>query len=93
MTPTPRPRPPIGSARRAARTAAARIPTDLKPDDFYGYMLEHRYIFAPTGEIWPASSVDARLPVGRQYQGLDLDRPEPRRRADDLGAGPAGGDR
>ena len=56
-----------------------RVPTDLKPDDFYGYMIEHRYIFAPTGEIWPASSVDARLPVGRQYQGLDLDRPEPRR--------------
>ena len=24
-------------------------------------MLEHKYIFAPTGEIWPASSVDARL--------------------------------
>ena len=44
-------------------------PTDLKPDDFYAYMLEHKYIFAPTGEIWPAASVDARLPVGRQHQG------------------------
>ena len=26
-------------------------------------MTEHKYIFAPTGEIWPASSVDARLPA------------------------------
>ena len=45
------------------KTGNGRVPTDLKPDDFFGYMIEHRYIFAPTGEIWPASSVDARLPV------------------------------
>ena len=45
------------------KNGSGRVPTDLKPDDFYGYMIEHRYIFAPTGEVWPASSVDARLSV------------------------------
>ena len=31
-------------------------------DSFHAYMPTHQYIFAPTGEMWPASSVDARLP-------------------------------
>jgi hypothetical protein len=30
-------------------------------DDFYAYMPMHNYIFAPSREPWPASSVDARL--------------------------------
>ena len=30
--------------------------------DFYAYMPRHLYIFTPTGEMWPASSVNARLP-------------------------------
>ncbi|MCG2644292.1 MULTISPECIES: primase-helicase family protein [Bradyrhizobium] len=38
-------------------------PAGIGRDDFYAYMLEHKYIFAPTGEVWPASSVDARLPT------------------------------
>jgi hypothetical protein len=31
-------------------------------DDFFAYMLQHNYIFAPTGEVWPAASVNARIP-------------------------------
>lgn len=31
-------------------------------DDFRSYMPSHSYIFAPTGEMWPASSVNARVP-------------------------------
>jgi len=31
-------------------------------DDFRAVMADHRYIFIPTRELWPASSVDARLP-------------------------------
>jgi hypothetical protein len=31
-------------------------------DDFRAYMLMHNYIFAPTGDLWPASSVNARIP-------------------------------
>jgi Family of unknown function (DUF5906) len=50
-------------AARGKNGSERIIPSDLKPDDFWSYMLEHRYIFAPTGEVWPASSVDARLPA------------------------------
>jgi hypothetical protein len=52
-----------------------RVPADLTSDDFFAYMLEHKYIFAPTGEIWPASSVDARLPaVGNLRASTWLDQ-------------------
>ena len=30
-------------------------------DDFFAYMPTHSYIFVPSRELWPASSVDARL--------------------------------
>jgi hypothetical protein len=30
-------------------------------NDFYAYMPQHRYIFEPTREMWPASSVNARI--------------------------------
>lgn len=29
--------------------------------DFYAYMPDHRYIFVPSRELWPGSSVNARL--------------------------------
>ena len=32
-------------------------------DDFYAYMPSHSYIFVPTREMWPASSVNSRLPA------------------------------
>ena len=38
-------------------------------DDFHAYMPMHAYIFTPTRELWPASSVNARIPpikVGRR---------------------------
>ena len=31
-------------------------------DDFVAYMPQHLYIFIPTGELWPAASVNARVP-------------------------------
>jgi hypothetical protein len=31
-------------------------------DDFHAYMPQHNYMFTPTRELWPASSVDDRLP-------------------------------
>ena len=31
-------------------------------DDFWAYMVQHAYIFAPTGDLWPGSSVNARIP-------------------------------
>jgi len=32
-------------------------------EDFFAYMPTHSYIFVPTREMWPAASVDARLPA------------------------------
>jgi hypothetical protein len=31
-------------------------------NDFYAYMPTHQYIFTPTREMWPGTSVNARLP-------------------------------
>ena len=30
-------------------------------DDFYAYMPMHSYIYVPTRQLWPSSSVNARL--------------------------------
>src|SRR5262245_12528239 len=32
-------------------------------DDFYAYMPQHNYIFVPARDLWPASSVNARIPL------------------------------
>jgi len=44
-----------GSARAVGTAGVSR-------QDFYAYMVEHKYIYAPTGDLWPAGSVNARLP-------------------------------
>ena len=57
-----------GPIRR--RVAADRVGHDVKAecdvgvrrDDFHAYMPMHPYIFAPSRELWPASSVNARIP-------------------------------
>jgi Family of unknown function (DUF5906) len=46
----PRPKPKGGETR------------GVSLDDFYAYMPMHSYIFAPTGEMWPARSVNSRIP-------------------------------
>src|SRR5215467_2389328 len=51
------------------RFDGARSFDELDPDfdgaislaDFYAHMPTHRYIFAPTREMWPAKSVNARI--------------------------------
>jgi hypothetical protein len=51
--------------------------------DFYAYMPRHNYIFTPTREAWPASSVNTRIPPlltasGEQIKAsnwLDQNRP------------------
>ena len=43
--------------------AAEAADTDgVSLDDFYAYMPMHCYIYAPSREMWPASSVNARIP-------------------------------
>jgi hypothetical protein len=43
-------------------SAAAALNPTVTLDDFYAYMPAHAYIFMPTRELWPAASVDARVP-------------------------------
>jgi hypothetical protein len=69
------------------RPRAAFAVADPKPDpepgrsgvelgDFYAYMPEHKYIFAPSREMWPAASVNARIPpiaTGRPKEDGDAE--------------------
>ena len=36
---------------------------ELSVQDFYAYMPKHLYLFIPTRELWPAASVNSRLPA------------------------------
>src|SRR5262245_42578277 len=48
---------------------------DERLNDFVAYMPMHNYIFKPTRETWPASSVNARIgPVGELKASEWLDR-------------------
>jgi hypothetical protein len=39
----------------------------VRLEDFYAYMPLHKYMFAPARELWPGSSVNARLPRVRLF--------------------------
>src|SRR5262245_946201 len=43
-------------------TPASPLPEGVRIDDFAAYMPTHTYIFKPTREMWPAASVNARVP-------------------------------
>jgi hypothetical protein len=64
-------------------SAASGSARTVSFEDFYAYMPQHRYIFTPTGEDWPASSVNARLPAtptpggGEISASLILDQTRP----------------
>lgn len=45
-----------GNGRAAPAGEAVTI------DDFWAYMPEHRYLYIPTGALWPLASVNGRLP-------------------------------
>jgi hypothetical protein len=43
-------------------------------EDFYAYMPQHNYIYAPSREPWPKESIDGRLGKGA-HRWLDQNRP------------------
>jgi hypothetical protein len=49
-------------ARGHASEAGGEAGKGVQLLDFYAYMPAHSYIFAPTGEHWPAASINARIP-------------------------------
>jgi hypothetical protein len=44
------------------KLAAMNVEEVVSLDDFLAYMPMHQYIFKPSGELWPASSINARVP-------------------------------
>ena len=46
----------------------------LQLNDFVAYMPMHNYIFKPTRETWPASSVNARVNLGDKKASEWLDK-------------------
>jgi hypothetical protein len=54
---------PVTDQLRQARQGrrATNSGQGVQLEDFYSYMVEHAYIFTPAGQIWPASSVNARI--------------------------------
>jgi hypothetical protein len=46
----------------AHRAADAKGNDAVTKKDFVAYMPMHNYIYRPTGEVWPAASVNSRLP-------------------------------
>jgi hypothetical protein len=58
----------VGRIREEVERAYNKIEEQMKPDegvsldDFYAYMPTHHYMFAPSRELWPAGSVNARIP-------------------------------
>src|SRR5262245_2134881 len=53
-----------GAVRRfdAAARKVGLGPNACRLEDFVAYMPTHNYIFNPTRELWPAQSVNARVP-------------------------------
>jgi hypothetical protein len=62
----PEPPPHPGPGQAMPRPAPVDIPdvgAGVTRDDFYALMPMHQYIFAPARELWPAASVNARVPA------------------------------
>ena len=51
----PKPKP-VRARKPGANTNGAQF------DEFWAYLPDHKYIYVPTAELWPAASVDSRLP-------------------------------
>lgn len=63
--------PGTGITKNKTKSAGNAKP-DLSLDEFRAYMPDHRYIFIPTRDMWPASSVDARVAWPADSDGKDI---------------------
>jgi len=76
------PYPQNGNGENEPKELSAEVPAAdrhaLSVEDFRAYMPTHKYIFTPTGEMWPASSVNARIKrIGIERASEWLDRHQP----------------
>src|SRR5262249_18825343 len=47
-------------------------PAGVRLEDFVAYMPQGGFIFTPSRDLWPASSVDARIPPVRKPDGTTI---------------------
>jgi hypothetical protein len=57
-----------------ALAASNALPSDATADDFYAFLPEHKYIYRPTGRLWPATTINSILGSGAAAE-LDKTRP------------------
>jgi hypothetical protein len=51
------------------------IPPGAVLDDFFAYMRQHEYIYVPSGDTWPAASINGRFPkikIGEDASGKPI---------------------
>jgi hypothetical protein len=58
-----------GMRRRAQQDGKAWQADGVSIDDFRAFMPAHSYIYIPTRDMWPASSVNARVPPVIESEG------------------------
>jgi hypothetical protein len=51
----------VGGPASATKDKDLAVANGVSLNDFYAYMPTHSYIFAPSREMWPASSVNSRI--------------------------------
>lgn len=54
------------------RPAKAAMPATARLTDFYAYMPTHTYFYKPTRELWPAASVNSRVPWPTDENGKPI---------------------
>jgi hypothetical protein len=64
-----------GQAEDAVEAAAVAVTTA----DFYAYLPAHQYLFVPTRELWPGSSVNAKCAQPRDAAGQPVTKQVPRK--------------
>ena len=65
----------LGIDAGALSTPPVEVHPPARVEDFYAYAPTHTYLHIPTRELWPAASVDGRLPLMQKEPGKDKVRP------------------
>jgi hypothetical protein len=63
---------PAGRGNGSGPPQSPGLPTDVSLDDFYAYMPMHMYIFVPSRDLWPAASLNTRMPSVEDAAGRKI---------------------
>jgi len=65
----------LGQAKSDRTVKCAKLPRYTGPvtlEDFWAYLPRHEYLLCPTGELWPAASVNGRLAKVKIEDGKEI---------------------